>query len=808
MRGAVDARLAAPAVAAWIAGAALVALPSWWAVAALGSAALVAVLLAVLAGVARGMRPVRGRGGGAAVLASVAVALAAATLVGAVATARDGARHPSLIDGAAHRGRSVELEITVTSTAYPGDDVVRGDVRVATAGDKRVAVDVPVVVLGPVDDRLAIGARLGVTGVPRAAEPGDDAAYLVFAHEAPHPLAAPTGPLAWGDGLRARFAELATRLPGDGAALLPGLSIGDTGAVADDLDQAMKGSSLSHLTAVSGANCAVVVGIVLALARLCGVGRRARIVVAGGCLAAFVVLVTPEPSVVRAAVMAAIVLVGDLRGRSGRGLPVLCAAVVVLLAVDPWLARDYGFALSVAATAALLVLAPPLAARLERWLPAPIALLVSVPLAAQLACQPILLLLQPRVPIWGVPANLLAEPAATVATVAGLIACLLAPIAPPVALVIAHVGWLPAAWIAAVARVCSTLPGASLPWPGGVVGVAGLVVVTAVLLVALLAPPGRARRGAGAVLALFLAGAVAASFGTGMARNAGRPADWEVAGCDVGQGDAFVLRSAGRIALVDTGPEPALLRACLDDLGVGRVDLLVLTHYDLDHVGGTDAVIGRVDRALVGPVSDPDDDRLRAELAAGGAIVEQGVRGAAGSLGDLDWRLLWPPPTGVEPGNAASLTLLVTPRACACLSVLDLGDLGEESQARLLGLERAEGGLPHVDVVKVAHHGSRDQDPELYARAAAAVGLIGVGADNDYGHPTAELLATLASVGTSALRTDLDGEYLVAPGPDGGVRVWTAGARGPDRAGDGGGDGGGGDGGGGGGSGGDDGGGH
>ena len=148
-------------------------------------------------------------------------------------------------------------------------------------------------------------------------------------------------------------------------------------------------------------------------------------------------------------------------------------------------------------------------------------------------------------------------------------------------------------------------------------------------------------------------------------------------------------------------------------------------------------------------------------------------RGARGSLGLFDWRVVWPPPSGVEPGNAASVTLLVTPGAAcasACLSALLLGDLGEESQARLLGAA----ALGPVDVVKVAHHGSADQSAPLYEAVHARVGLIGVGADNDYGHPTAKLLAILAAIDTAASRTDLDGLVLVAPGAEpGDVEVWT-----------------------------------
>jgi competence protein ComEC len=133
--------------------------------------------------------------------------------------------------------------------------------------------------------------------------------------------------------------------------------------------------------------------------------------------------------------------------------------------------------------------------------------------------------------------------------------------------------------------------------------------------------------------------------------------------------------------------------------------------------------------------------------------------------------VLWPPPRGATPGNEASIALLVEPATpCGCLSALLLGDLGETAQLRMLGGER----VPAVDVVKVSHHGSADQAASLYARADAAVGLIGVGAGNDYGHPTDELLGMLAAAGTVPLRTDRQGLILLSPGDDPGeVEVWT-----------------------------------
>lgn len=759
-----DLRLLPAAVLAWAGAGFAVSAPGSPIVVALAIALwVVAVLIAVLRlpGAWRGL---------------VVLALAGGALATTSVAAHAGSRSPQVLVEAAHAGRVVQLVVEVTGRGsagrIPGTAV---SARVAGASSE---LSTPVLVFGDRDDAAIRSARIGgllqLTGTLAATEPGDDAAFLVFARGSATPAGAPPPLLSAADAVRRDFRAAASGLPGDGGALLPGLAIGDTSAVSARLDDAMKTASLSHLTAVSGANCAIVVGLALALGAALGLSRGLRVVVAAAVLAGFVVLVTPEPSVIRAAVMAAVALVALAVGRAAHGLPLLCAAVIILLVIDPWLSRSYGFALSVLATAGLLLLARPLADVIARLLPRGLAVVLAVPIAAQLACQPVLLLVNPSLPLYGVAANLLAEPAAAPVTVLGLIACVAAPVAPPVASVAAALAWVPASWIAAVATVFSGLPGARAPWPTGALGVLLLTVMTVAGLAAVLGGVrAGVRRASRAVLLVSLVGYLATAAGIQLVETVSRPGDWQFALCDVGQGDATLIRSGGEIALDDTGPDPKRLQQCLDELGITHIDLLVLTHYDLDHVGGVSAVYGKVDRALIGPPSDPGDVRIADELRADGAEVDQVSRGETGRLGELRWDVLWPPPRGVEPGNPASVTLQLTPEgAClrGCLSGILLGDLGEESQARLLGT----GQVPPVDVVKVAHHGSSDQSARLYEKLRATVGLIGVGAGNDYGHPTAKLLGILAAVGTRPLRTDRDGLTLVAPGArPGEVRVWT-----------------------------------
>jgi competence protein ComEC len=760
-----DLRLLPVAAIAWLgAGIAVAAPGSGWTLA-------VAVGLWGLAAVLAVTRWLPGSWRGLVVLALAGGALAVSSVV-----AQSGERAPAVLTEAAHAGRTVELMVAVSGRAVDGR--IAAAAQSARVGGNTVGLATPVLLFGQPGDAAIRGARIGsllrVTGTLQAADPGEDVAFLVFLRGDAEWAGAPPPLLAAADLVRQDFRKAASGLPGDGGALLPGLAIGDTSSVSATLDDAMKTSSLSHLTAVSGANCAIVVGLALALGAAAGLPRLVRLGTAALVLAAFVVLVTPEPSVIRAAVMAAVALIALATGRAARGFPLLCVAVVVLLTIDPWLSRSYGFALSVLATGGLLLLARPLADVMARLLPRGLALVLAVPLAAQLACQPVLLLLNPSLPLYGVAANLLAEPAAAPVTVLGLIACVSAPVFPPLASVVAALAWLPASWIAGVATFFAGLPGARAPWPTGGLGLLLLTALTAAGLIAVMGGvPPPVRRAARAAVVVAFVGYVATLAGSQLVETVTRPADWEFALCDVGQGDATVIRSQGLIALDDTGREPARLQHCLDELGITHIDLLVLTHYDLDHVGGVSAVYGKVDRVLIGPPSDPGDVRIASDLRANGAEVDQVSRGESGMLGELRWDVLWPPPRGVEPGNPASVTIQVTPVGeCrqGCLSGILLGDLGEESQARLLGTRQ----VSRIDVVKVAHHGSADQSARLYEALHATVGLIEVGAGNSYGHPTSKLLGILAAVGTRPLRTDRDGLTLVAAGArPGDIRVWT-----------------------------------
>jgi competence protein ComEC len=458
-----------------------------------------------------------------------------------------------------------------------------------------------------------------------------------------------------------------------------------------------------------------------------------------------------------------------LLGRPSAGLAMLSLAVCGLLVADPWLAATPGFALSVAATAALLMLSRPLLRGLGRWMPMPLALALSVPLAAQLVCGPIVALFSDTQSVIGVVANLLAAPAAPIATVIGLLACLAAPV-PALADLLTAAAWLPAAWIQTTATVTAALPGATAAVPAGPVAAIVVAVLSIAVTLVLVRPRSRRLRlAAAAVVIVALAASIARMLLIGPLAPMTTPGEWAIAACDIGQGDAVMIRSGWRTALVDTGPDPDALARCLSQTGTARIDLLVLTHFDLDHVGAAASLAGRVDTVLHGPVAEPADQRILDELAAGGAVLRDGASGTHGTLGSAEWRVVWPPPDSAAFPSGNDASLVVDIAGGGVPRMLMLGDLSAAPQRQLLSSGRVRGDYA---VVKVSHHGSGDQEPALYAQIAAPVALISVGEDNEYGHPRKETLALLEAAGSRALRTDQRGLLLLGE-QDGRLVVWT-----------------------------------
>ncbi|MET9679389.1 ComEC/Rec2 family competence protein [Streptomyces coeruleorubidus] len=663
-----------------------------------------------------------------------------------------------------------------------------------SAGDGRQTAGGPVrspwLALLP-STRLRVSARLApaMTGGNRVA-----AVLRVRGQAEPEVVGEPSAAQRLAGRLRAGLREATDGLPADARALLPGLVVGDTSRITPELEEAFKGTDLTHTLAVSGANFTILLALLLGppglaqrverrgLAPRLGVSLRATAVLGGVLSLGFVVVCRPDPSVLRAAACGAVALLALATGRRRSLIPALATAVLLLVLYDPWLARSYGFLLSVVATGALLTLAPRWSAGLRRrGVPQRLAEALAAAAAAQALCAPVVAVLSARVSLVAVPCNLIAEFAIAPATVLGFGALATAPVAMPVAKALAWCAHWPAEWIAEVARTGAALPGAGVDWPGSWAGAALLAAVTLVVLLVgrrLLGHPWWC-----GVSGLLLVLVVVQPPPLTRVVTGWPPPGWRLVMCDVGQGDAMVLAAGeGSGVVVDAGPDPRLVDHCLRSLGITRIPLVVLTHFHADHVAGLPGVLrGRTVGAIeTTGFEEPADQAafVRRQAAARRVPVTRAAAGEQRRTGELSWQVVWPPPSppptpppgphahllpahpAPEGPNDASVAMLVR---TAGLRLLLLGDLEPPAQ-RALGRSPAAEALESVDVLKVAHHGSAYQDPGLIRRAAPRLALISCGADNRYGHPAPGTVAALHAGGAAVLRTDRDGALAVVGG--------------------------------------------
>lgn len=617
----------------------------------------------------------------------------------------------------------------------------------------------------------------------RLAPPDPGRPELAVLTVSDHEVLEPAGRVARvAEHLRAGLRRAVDPTPADARGLLPGLVIGDTSQTPPDLTEAMQATGMTHLTAVSGSNIAVVGGMVLGLCVLLGVRRRWRPWVVALAIAGFVVLARPEPSVVRAAAMGLIGLIGVSRSRRSAGLPVLSGAIVVVLVVDPWMARSFGFALSALATLGLLLFTRPWGDAIAKHLPKRwgfIGPAVAIPVAAQAMCAPLVVLLQGSVSVIGVLANLVAAPLVAPATIAGVVAAVVSVVADGPAQLVGWVGALPTLGIARTARVMSDVPGGTMPWPDGGRGALLLAGVTVLLVLT-----GRWLARLALLKPLVAVGAVVITGAMSLPTQivTWPPEGWRIAFCDVGQGDAAVVRTGpGRAFVVDAGPDPPAVDGCLDSLGVEAVDAVVLTHFHADHVEGLPGVLAgrRVGQVLTSPVAEPawQVSEVEAWTRARGIPVSTVAAGDRLAFGDVRAEV-WAPVRRIAAGSVPNNASVVLAVHVDGVDALLLGDVEREAAHDLVLRLRRDpemgSAATRFDVVKTPHHGSANLDSGLMAAVRAPVGVISVGADNDYGHPTPAHLTMLRQNGYAVHRTDQEGHVAVVVRDDDRLEVVTS----------------------------------
>jgi len=494
---------------------------------------------------------------------------------------------------------------------------------------------------------------------------------------------------------------------GDGGALIPGMVLGDTSKQSAEFKSDMRRSGLTHLVAVSGANFAIVSAFVLWCMQFLFRRMSYRLSATAISLICFISLVRPSPSVLRAAAMAAVLLIAKGTHKGQDSLPALGFAIAAVVIADPWQSRDPGFALSVLATAGLLLFAPRVTKFFARFTPKLFAEAMAPPIAAMVFCAPIIVAISGFISPMSIVANLLAAPAVAPITIVGFIAALISPFAPWLSVLLVTLVKPLAAWIALIAHWAAGFPGFAL----------GAIVLSLLGLGIFL------RKKA---LIIFLCGLLLITwvqrFPTG---------HWDVANCDIGQGDGMVLNLGNhRGVVIDVGPDPTTIDRCLKQLGIREIPLLILTHGHADHVAGLSGAIRnrKVGRKWFGDIK----------------------RGAHAHIGEMDFEVLWPDGGEYDPNNSSIAVVVRTPN----YSLFAGGDLEPLTQTQLV--------VPRVDIYKVCHHGSAYQDESFTRALSPQVAIISVGAENTYGHPAPKTISLLDRIGARVLRTDKDGAIAIS----------------------------------------------
>ena len=530
-------------------------------------------------------------------------------------------------------------------------------------------------------------------------------------------------------------------------------------------------AGIAHLLAISGFHVGVVALLVSVVIRGAGAGPCRVPAYAASITWLYIGLIGFPAAATRAALILTFVAAAQLRARPAGALGAIASAGIILFLLDPSALQRPGFQLSFAGALGLVMLRPTVRRCLDTGafnvIPAVLKDAVAAGVGATLATMPFVAFHFGRVSVVGLPATLVATPLVS-AAIPGLLSSIgVSWISPSLAHFLAGGTDLLLRSLESVARLCASPSWASV-WVGDAVLIGSLMGGLGGMIGMRLL--GEGVRG----WARWMTIMVWAATGAGMAPLAERWAGLgtvEIVFLDVGQGDALAIRSpGGRWILVDTGPRSQTYDACarvvlpyLRRRGVVRIEALVLTHPDLDHIGGAEAVVEALD---VGYVLDPAQATGKdayvgvLEAASRNAVPWLGARRDISITFDgVQISVLYP--NGLTPvsyggtdSNAQSVVLLVR---YGEFEALLTGDAPVAVEEAILD------DLPSdLEVLKVGHHGSNTStSPLLLAQTSPEVAVISVGARNRYGHPHSDVLNRIIESGARILRTDLSGDIVI-----------------------------------------------
>ncbi len=582
---------------------------------------------------------------------------------------------------------------------------------------------------------------------------------------------------------RARTRDVLRRATGAGgseaAAIGTAVLIGDRAGLDVELQQQLQRAGTYHVIAISGGNIALFSALVLAVSRVLLRRRRAGLVVAALVLLAYAAVVGGGASVLRATGMALVAIAAQILDQRGAALNVLAVTAGVLLAADPLLAFDVAFWLTTAATAGIMLGLPPGGASDSRLRSGARALLLTS-VWAELALLPIVAAVFQQVTVAGVVLSAVAIPGMAVAQMASLAAVVADVVAPGLVPVFGAAVRAGAMLVTGSARLVDAVPWVAWRVPPPSLS-AVIVYYTALATWLWSRHPSQATLGAARlrrVTALGLPAVVVWVATAPASLLPSAPGDLRVTALDVGQGEALLVQFPnGRRLLVDAGGVSAdgrdvgerVVGPALRARGIRRLDYLLVTHADADHIGGAVSIVREFAPREVWTGIPVDDHvataRLRQAADASAAAWRRVEAGDRVAMGAVALQVLHPGPADWDRPrvrNDDSVTLAVVLGGVRLLLTGDIGAAVEPAvAAAALGAEDQQRPRP-LTVLKVAHHGSAGSSSAPFLAATApAVALISAGAGNPFGHPALAVLDRLGAAGADVWRTDRDGEVTV-----------------------------------------------